>query len=201
MLIRFAKQTGEQYGLLQDERLSSRGFEDNSFKIDEVVLLVPEFFNGEQRELMVQIGQLAGFEKVHLINELTAVAISFAAAGHVSLGLSASKQSESQEHVLFFGVGAASVSAAMVRFSKRVIDSGRETLELRVLNTASNRNIGGRDLDYRIATYLADLFEQRHQKKPIEMSANGNTPSSVRTIPKVMEKLLREAQNVNEALR
>lgn len=86
---------------------------------------------------------------LRLMNETTATALAY---GIYKQDLPAPE--EKPRNVVFVDVGQAALQASICAFHKG---------KLRVLATASNPNLGGRDIDYFLAQYFCDDFQTRYR--------------------------------------
>ena len=109
-----------------------------SRQVDAAVISVPAFFNSYQRQATVDAGKIAGFQHIHLINEPTAIALTY------------SKElcnNENKSSVLIVDVGGgfmsltvASVSNSQVQITESVTEPfGGLDLDTKFLNFCSNK--------------------------------------------------------------
>ncbi|XP_052749621.1 hypoxia up-regulated protein 1 isoform X2 [Galleria mellonella] len=152
-------------------------------QISECVITVPGYFNQVERRAMMEAASLAGLNVLQLINDYTAIAINY--------GIFRRKEiNETAWHTLFFDMGAASTKAALVEY-KTVKTKERgyvETIpQLQVLGVGFDRTLGGHEITLRLREHLIKAWE-----------ANGG--GDVRSSPRAMEKLLREAERLKIVL-
>ena len=116
--------------------------------VDRAVITVPAYFGDPQRKATIEAGQGAGLRVMRIINEPTAAALAY--------GL---QTSGSQETVLIYDLGGGTFDVTLARISEG---------ELAVLATAGDHDLGGKNWDDRIATYLAEKFEADTGTDPLD---------------------------------
>ncbi|KAM3960227.1 hypoxia up-regulated Grp170 co-chaperone protein [Aphomia sociella] len=152
-------------------------------QINECVITVPGYFNQVERRALKEAAALAGLNVLQLINDYTAIAINY--------GIFRRKEiNETAWHTLFFDMGAASTKAALVEY-KTVKTKERGYVEtvpqLQVLGVGFDRTLGGHEMTLRLREHLIKAWE-----------ANGG--GDVRSSPRSMEKLLKEAERLKIVL-
>ena len=85
---------------------------------------------------LLDAAQISGLNVLRLINDTTAVALGY------GITKSDLPEAENPKHAVFVDVSHSSMSASVVAFSKG---------QLTVKNTAYERHVGGRDVDYACA--------------------------------------------------
>ncbi|XP_059062905.1 hypoxia up-regulated protein 1 [Achroia grisella] len=152
-------------------------------QISECVITVPGYFNQVERRALLEAASLAGLNVLQLINDYTAIAINY--------GIFRRKEiNETAWHTLFFDMGAASTKAALVEYKTvKTKEKGYvETVpQLQVLGVGFDRTLGGHEITLRLREHLIKAWE-----------ANGG--GDVRSSPRAMEKLLREAERLKIVL-
>ena len=98
--------------------------------VSSCVLTVPAYFSFSERSAIARSGKSAGFRSIRIINEPTAAALAFGRQGRFL--------------VLDFGAGTADIS---------VVESERGVWQ--VLESTGKSDIGGRDFDLLLASWLA----------------------------------------------
>ena len=106
--------------------------------VDRAVITVPAYFADAQRKATIEAGVLAGLKVSRIINEPTAAALAY--------GL---QKSGAEETVLIYDLGGGTFDVTVARIAPD---------EVAVLSTAGDRDLGGKDWDDLIATYLAEKF-------------------------------------------
>ena len=106
--------------------------------VDRAVITVPAYFADAQRKATIEAGEAAGLQVLRIINEPTAAALAY--------GLQKTGQSET---VLIYDLGGGTFD---VTVAKILPD------EIAVLSTAGDHDLGGKNWDDRIATFLAEKF-------------------------------------------
>jgi len=159
MLLRFAKETTLNFAQMD---------------VSDCVISVPPWFTADQREMIKQSAQLANLKPLALLNDVTAVAIDYAA---LNLG-----NSDESRKVIFFSVGQRGSTASLVEFKVK-----NKAIDINVLDTQYEENLGGYQLDDAFVEYLVKEFDR---KLPVG--------DSVKNSRKSMTKLRREAKIVKE---
>jgi molecular chaperone DnaK (HSP70) len=123
--------------------------------VDRAVVGVPAYFHDEQRDATIRACQLAGVEKVRLLREPEAAALSYG-VGKEQIG-----QGDTDELVLVFDLGGGTYDVSML-----VVGGGLTE----VISTSGDVALGGSDFDYRIAQYFNKLLMQNGAKKLLSIS-------------------------------
>lgn len=116
--------------------------------ITEVVITVPAYFNNAQREATIEAGQLARLRALQIINEPTSAALSYRL-----------HESAKPQTVLVYDLGGGTFDVSLVEISRN---------DLKVQATAGDHNLGGKDWDDCLVSYLADRFSERHGQCPLD---------------------------------
>lgn len=116
------------------------------------VLSVPPFFTDSQRRALINAAHIGGLSVLGLMNETTAVALQY--------GLLRPLPADKSLNVLFFDMGHAHLNVSVVEFKQG---------QLKVLSTASDANIGGRDFDNEIINIVLD---QIYNAKKLDVRSN-----------------------------
>lgn len=111
------------------------------YKVTDVVITVPAYFNNAQREATEAAGRIAGLNVLRIINEPTAAALSY--------GL----DKKGEETVLVFDLGGGT-------FDVTVLELGGGVFEVK--STNGDTHLGGADFDHRIVDWLAGEFKKEH---------------------------------------
>ena len=106
--------------------------------VDRAVITVPAYFGDAQRKATIDAGAAAGLHVLRIINEPTAAALAY--------GL---QRSGAAETVLIYDLGGGTFDVTVARITPE---------EVAVLSTAGDHDLGGKNWDDRIATYLAEQF-------------------------------------------
>jgi molecular chaperone DnaK len=107
------------------------------------VLCVPAWYTDHQRGAMMQAGELAGLEVLSLLNEPSAVAISFG----YGRGLA-------RKRVLVYDLGGGTFDASVVEITGD---------DLEAVSTGGDHFLGGLDFDARVTELLIATLEPAHQ--------------------------------------
>ncbi len=112
------------------------------YKVTDVVITVPAYFDNTQREATAAAGKIAGLNVLRIINEPTAAALSY--------GL----DKKGNEKILVFDLGGGT-------FDVTVLEIGDGVFEVK--STNGDTHLGGADIDQRIVTWLAKGFEEENK--------------------------------------
>ncbi|KAJ8581594.1 heat shock protein 70 [Rhizopogon salebrosus TDB-379] len=146
--------------------------------VTDLVIAVPGWFADIQRRAMIDAAQIAGLNALRLINDTTAVALSW---GITKADL---PDVENPRHIMFVDVGHSSMSVSVVAFSKG---------QLAVKAAAYDRHLGGRDIDYALLQYFAAQFNAKYH---IDVLSN---PKATFRLAVGCEKLKKVLSANNEA--
>jgi molecular chaperone DnaK (HSP70) len=116
-------------------------------RIEQAVISVPAYFSDAQRRATIAAGRQAGLEVLLIINEPTAAALAFRV-----------QDTGREEAVLVYDLGGGTFDVSLVTVSPS---------ELKVIGTAGDHNLGGKDWDDRIAIRLAERFAEAHGVDPL----------------------------------
>ncbi len=108
-------------------------------KITEAIITVPAYFDDAQRNATKAAGQVAGLDVKRIINEPTAAALAYGF----------NKNKDEKIAVFDFGGGTFDVS---------VLEVGDQVIEVK--STDGDSHMGGRDIDRKIVTWLAEEFKR-----------------------------------------
>ncbi|TRY57892.1 hypothetical protein DNTS_014409 [Danionella cerebrum] len=111
------------------------------------VISVPSFFTDVERRSMMHATQIAGFNCLRLINDTTAVALAY---GIYKQDLP--NPEEKPRNVVFVDIGHSSYQVAIASFNKG---------KLKMLATAFDPHLGGRNFDEILVEYFCEDFKQR----------------------------------------
>ncbi|KAF8871912.1 heat shock protein 70 family [Mucidula mucida] len=117
--------------------------------VTDIVIAVPGWYTDIQRRAVMDAASIAGLTVLRLINDTTAAALGY--------GITKSDLPEPEappRNVVFVDVGHASLSCAVVAFSKG---------QLAVKSTAFDRNLGGRDIDYALVKHFSEEFKTKYK--------------------------------------
>lgn len=112
----------------------------------DVVITVPAYFNGGQRQATEDAGKIAGFNVLKIINEPTAAALAYNITN---------KNGLDDRKVLIYDLGGGTLDVTVLVMSENVLD---------VKSTAGNTHLGGEDFDNKIANYCIVEFARKEYK-------------------------------------
>jgi molecular chaperone DnaK (HSP70) len=116
--------------------------------VDRAVITVPAYFADPQRTATIDAGQAAGFQVLRIINEPTAAALAY--------GL---QKSGVDETVLIYDLGGGTFDVTVARITPA---------EIVILATAGDHDLGGKNWDDRIATFLSERFAAETGFDPLD---------------------------------
>jgi len=149
--------------------------------VKDVVITTPVFFNQAERLALVAAAQLGGLNVLQLMNTPMAVALNY--------GMFRRKEiNGTVKHLMLYDMGAQTTSATIVGFQvvKTKEKGFSETHpQAQVLGVGYDRTLGGSEIKFRLREFLADEF-----------NALKKTKTDVRSVPRAMGKLLKEAERV-----
>jgi molecular chaperone DnaK (HSP70)/uncharacterized protein YegL len=107
--------------------------------VERAVITVPAYFGDAQRKATIEAGNAAGLEVLRIINEPTAATLAY--------GLN--KGGTGSETVLIYDLGGGTFDVTVARITPG---------DILILATAGDHDLGGKNWDDRIATFLAEQF-------------------------------------------
>jgi molecular chaperone DnaK len=117
-------------------------------EVDRAVITVPAYFADPQRKATLESGRAAGFDVLRIINEPTAAALAY--------GL---QKSGVDETVLIYDLGGGTFDVTVARITAD---------EIVILATAGDHDLGGKNWDDRIATFLSERFAAETGFDPLD---------------------------------
>ncbi|MGM0451811.1 MAG: Hsp70 family protein [Thermodesulfobacteriota bacterium] len=108
--------------------------------VTDVVITCPAYFGINEREATRKSGEIAGFNVRQIINEPTAAAIAYG-----------SLDTTENRVVMVYDLGGGTFDITMIDISKEAVE---------VICTGGDHNLGGKDWDDRIVTYLVEKFQE-----------------------------------------
>lgn len=115
--------------------------------IKDVVITVPAYFDDAQRTATKNAGVMAGLNVLDIVNEPIAAALSYGIQGGAK-----------EETILVYDLGGGT-------FDVSVIHVGADGVK--ILVTGGNHELGGKDWDDRLISYLASSFETENGVNPL----------------------------------
>ena len=126
-------------------------FEKARMGSKEIVISVPTYASNAERQAYLDAAEIAGISCVRLINESTAVALSYGFFRKSDL------DAEVARKVIFVDFGHSKLTCTLASFKK-----GAMTINY----THSNRNLGARKIDYQLFELLGAEFEKKYGCDP-----------------------------------
>jgi molecular chaperone DnaK len=117
-------------------------------QVDRAVITVPAYFADPQRKATIDAGTAAGFDVLRIINEPTAAALAY--------GL---QKTAVNETVLIYDLGGGTFDVTVARITPD---------EIVILATAGDHDLGGKNWDDRIATFLSERFAAETGFDPLD---------------------------------
>jgi len=117
--------------------------------VDRAVITVPAYFGDAQRKATIDAGNAAGFDVLRIINEPTAATLAY--------GLN--RTGSASETVLIYDLGGGTFDVTVARIA---------TEDITVLATVGDHDLGGKNWDDRIATFLAEQFAAQTGFDPLD---------------------------------
>jgi heat shock protein 4 len=143
------------------------------------VLTIPSYYTDAQRRALLAGCAMVGLTGVQrLLHETTATALAYG----IFKDLKKEFQADQPTHVLFLDMGASAYTVSLVAF---------EPGKLIVKSTTGDANLGGRDFDWMIVTWMANKFAEKFGAK-----LSGNPLDR----PKTVLKLLAAAEKAKKTL-
>lgn len=115
-------------------------------EIHSAVITVPAYFADEQRRATIAAGEAAGLRVLDLINEPTAAAIAF--------GVDRASQPET---AMVYDLGGGTFDVTVMRIAGK---------DIRILATAGDHQLGGKDFDDALMRYAVEQFQAEHGTDP-----------------------------------
>ena len=132
---------------------------NSEVSISNAVISVPAYFNKNQREIIKNCSQNAGFNVLRLINEPTAAALCYGLGKNLN---------NSNKHIIVYDFGGGTLDVCLMYISDGIYE---------VLGSCGNNNLGGSDFDNRIMEYVINEFinENKINKNYFIENINENT--------------------------
>ncbi|KAI1893586.1 hypothetical protein AGOR_G00125250 [Albula goreensis] len=118
-------------------------------KVLDCVISIPSFFTDAERRSVLDAAQIAGLNCLRLMNDTTAVALNY---GIYKQDLPAPE--EKPKNVIFVDMGHSAFQVSACAFNKG---------KLKMLATAFDPYLGGRDFDQRLVEYFCTDFKSRYR--------------------------------------
>ena len=119
---------------------------NNKKKVSGIVLSVPDYYNLFQRKIMLNILNISGINCYSLLNESSAICLSYFIHHYKSLELNKEKI------ICFIDLGQSKLSLHLCSFTNK---------DINILYSKSNKYIGCRDFDMKILNYLEKLYPKQ----------------------------------------
>ncbi len=126
--------------------------------VDRAVITVPAYFADPQRKATIEAGRRAGLDVLRIINEPTAAALAYGMT-RTGLSVSTAPATSADESVLIYDLGGGTFDVTVAKISPSGVD---------VLATSGDHDLGGKNWDDRIATFLAEKFHAATGVDPLD---------------------------------
>jgi molecular chaperone DnaK len=120
---------------------------------DKAVITVPAYYNETRRKATQEVGRLAGFEVLDIINEPTAAAIAY---GYLTR-LGSTARMPPDQTIMVYDLGGGTFDVSVLKIEGRKFST---------LATDGDIQLGGRDFDERLVDFLAERFSAKHGADP-----------------------------------
>ncbi|VDK46898.1 unnamed protein product [Taenia asiatica] len=127
--------------------------------VTDAVITVPAYFNSNQRQATINVGELAGLNVMRIVSEPMAVALAY------RMG----KRVDRQRNVLIFDLGGGTLDVS-------IMSVGNEKFE--VIAVGGDTHLGGGDFDSRLVDHCVEKFKQEHGE--IDLTTNAKAISRLR---------------------
>jgi molecular chaperone DnaK len=122
------------------KKLAQDAFQYLGETVTDVVITCPAYFGINEREATRKAGEIAGLNVRQIINEPTTAAIAYG-----------SLDTTKKKTVLVYDLGGGTFDVTMIYISKESVE---------VVCTGGDHNLGGKDWDDRIVSYLVEKFQE-----------------------------------------
>ena len=116
-------------------------------EVTDAVITVPAYFRDAERQATRIAGEIAGLNVLQVVNEPTAAALAYGIDQHGS-----------DQTVFVFDLGGGTFDVTIMKVSGS---------KLEMIATNGDHNLGGKDWDDKIITYVAETFESEWGKDPL----------------------------------
>ena len=117
----------------------------------EIVVTIPSYASNTERQALVDAADIAGLKCLRVINESTAIAYNYGFFRKNDL------EKDNERVVAFVDMGHSKTTVTIAGFKQQ---------ESRIICHKSDRNLGGRDLDYQVMQKLGEEFAAKHGDDP-----------------------------------
>ncbi|OQV14766.1 Heat shock protein 105 kDa [Hypsibius exemplaris] len=151
---------------------------DLKIPVTDCVISVPAYYTDVERRALLAAAQIAGLNVLRLMNDTTAVALSY--------GLYSQELPEGDQpplNVVFLDVGYCSTQLASVAYNKG---------KFKVLNTVTDPDLGGRNLDYALVQHFAEEFRGKYK---IDVLSNKRATIRLRDECEKLKKMMSSIAN------
>ena len=147
----------------------------DSGDIQDVVITVPAYFDDAQRVATRNAGTMAGLNVLDIINEPIAAALAY--------GMQAGGQTK-EETILVYDLGGGTFDVSVIQIGKDGV---------KILVTGGKNDLGGKNWDDRLITYLAAKFEEENGVNPL---TDAFAHQELRTKGEIAKKTLTSREKV-----
>jgi hypoxia up-regulated 1 len=150
----------------------------------DVTITVPSYFTVNQRIMIKDAAELAGFNVLTLLNENTAAALMY---GIDTINM------QTPHTVLLVNMGASDLELSLVKYDtvKEKSKKAKEILSVHVLDEAATPSVGGHRFDVELVKILAERFDSLPERLGKE---------SVLKDDRIVRRLMREVKRIKEIL-
>jgi heat shock protein 4 len=135
----------EQITAMMFQKLQST-YKKHGIGHNDIVLSVPTYYTEQERKAILDAGKIAGINIVKLVNETSAIAMSYGIFRKAELDAT-------PKNVAFIDIGHGSTSVFVAAFTKE---------KAQILSQVQDRHLGTRDMDWKMMEYYAKLFKDQN---------------------------------------
>ena len=162
------------------KKIVSDAEQEVDLKIKDVVITVPAYFGINEREATKKAGELIGLNVLSLINEPTAAALSY--------GL----DKEDDQTVLIYDLGGGTFDVTIIKISSNNL--------LEVVVTDGDHNLGGKNWDDVIMTFLQDEFVKQTGIQDDLLSTESEIYGELQLYAEEIKKTLTNREKTQQAI-
>lgn len=149
--------------------------------VDTCVITVPSFYTQAERKALLYAAKLAGLEVSQLMDVNAAAGLNYGVFRRGDINAEA-------QYLMLYDMGSTSTVASVITYQTAKVN-GISDPQLSVKGVGFDRSLGGLEMELRLRDHLVKLFNEKKKTK-----------SDVRSSPRAMAKLLKEANRVKKVL-
>ncbi|XP_013418589.1 97 kDa heat shock protein-like isoform X2 [Lingula anatina] len=165
--------TAEQLGGMMLTKLKQTAEHGMGTKVVDCVISVPSFYTDAERRAMIDVAKMADLNCLRIMNDTTAAALAY---GIYKQDLP--EEEAKPRNVVIIDMGYSSLQISVCAFNKG---------KLKVLATACDAFLGGRDLDRLLVDHFAAEFKEKYK---IDVKSNVRAMVRLKTACERLKKLM-----------